>query len=423
MKRITNQLLFVCLLSISSMAGAFAQGGGSITPEGLDPNNHEISLKTLRALFPDKPVAVANELFGGLHAVADITTLLAIDDAKLQIGMLVWVANADGNNNGMYYRYIGDPNTTGNLNGAVADNWESLASLISDVNEEKLFAHTNNGTDDWSVNGGTLSATGEVIDNNNNTNAGDHLIITEDGRKDVYVFDGENSQWVLISQDITITSGGDISNPPVDPNVGDTVITNEGDIYIWDGNTWVITSKRNTVTENNSFTDYSDIGNYDVAANYTDNISGDIVTLKAVDGSYITYAFDGTNWIIIASSEVVVASGYKVYSSVDGASVAELDEFASLEALRSYIADATTTGNQHYWGITAGSSSIEVYYPAAWGNLSYTIVVGGYEFDVATGISITTVDANSVNSTDYSSGELMYKKITITCGNNNVRVR
>ncbi|MDA3854497.1 MAG: hypothetical protein PF444_09710, partial [Bacteroidales bacterium] len=161
MKHFTKKAFVFLLFAILGLSTGFAQvGAGTISPQDITEETSTITLKTIRALFPDQPVAVANELFGGLHSVASIEILHGsadLDTAELQIGMLVYVAETN-----MYYRYKGADadglNHSAQTGSAVPDvldvdgvntnYWESLADIIADATANTVY---NRATKDTST--------------------------------------------------------------------------------------------------------------------------------------------------------------------------------------------------------------------------------------------------------------------------------
>jgi hypothetical protein len=229
-------LLWVAVLTSSII---FAQAG-TIAPQAITEATSSITLKTARALFSDQPVAVANELFGGLHSVQTVAILngssnAALDSAELQIGMLVYVADVN-----MYFRYIGDPNTTGFLNGATnldpvygssLDHWEDLAAIVNAANGDRVF---EGAIADTALTGTFFSAAEPI-------RLGD-IYLTED-RDTNYVYDGDQWKHLSYTQHITYdvfinTLGGTVGTlleSVVDAEAFRTLLANDAAINCTSG--------------------------------------------------------------------------------------------------------------------------------------------------------------------------------------------
>ena len=136
-----KRIILLLLIGFFGLA-SFAQepDEAQSTLPGVTKSSSSVSLKTLRSLFPDVPVAVANEIYGGLHSVNTIDELhgkegdLKLSDEMLQKGMLIYVVEAN-----MYFRYKGEYNGESNgeptdenkgTYGENSDYWQSFTCLL-----------------------------------------------------------------------------------------------------------------------------------------------------------------------------------------------------------------------------------------------------------------------------------------------------
>lgn len=411
MRKITRKALLLLSMTILSMSLGLAQGAGTIEPQAITEETSTITLKTVRALFPDQPVAVANELFGGLHSVADTAELHSaigspLDTAELQIGMMVYVQSAN-----MYYRYKGadgdglnhhtqqSPDTIVDVfdaNGVNLNYWESLVDLIANVSANNVFNRAANDTSTatypfiegdvyitpdttfvWDGLGWTPMALNELDsvathrDSIGDPVSGD--IAVEIDTTWIYA----DSTWIAMS-----TNGVDVINDTTGMSA-----FSEGDIYldddstfVWDGNEWSMLAL--------SVSDSVRTGHRDSIPDST-RIVGDLI-----NNNDSVFVWDGDSWELISILPTASVDSFYVFYSVDGgvtidtigadtATVlsADMDNFreqvSTIPALRQF------TGT--------GSNGVHIYYPAAWGEFFYSILYGGStKISLTNGVSVST---------------------------------
>jgi len=273
MRNFTKKALLFLVFAILGVTMINAQGGGSIAPQEITKSTTNITLKTFRALFPGQPVAVANEIFGGLHSVADVDSLHGKDgvlnDAELQTGMLIYVASTN-----MYYRYKGaDSNGVNGVTNAVFDvdgvntnYWESLADVLAAVMGTHVY-------DD------TLGLGADIYE-------GDVYLAGDT----TFVWDGDNWTTMSLTEVDSVYEDRDMFDIPVS---GDVAVETDT-TYIFDGNEWLVAGVQPSVTMDSIFS----IANGDVRTDEGNTI-GDIYI--AAD---TTFAWNGDSWETLVLSEV-----------------------------------------------------------------------------------------------------------------------
>jgi len=417
-----TRLHLLLLLATVGVLTSYAQGGGTIAPQDMTEANSSITLKTIRALFPDQPVAVANELFGGLHSVNDVDSLHGgsyLDDAELQVGMLVYVASTN-----MYYRYKGEDADGKNHNtqsastvpdvldadGVNTNYWESLADIIAAVTDvDSVYAAFNGDlrTDDDNMVGDVFIAddTTYIWDGSNwqlmsffdvDSVLSNRLGFAAPEMGDVaveedttWIYDG--SQWQSIATEpIDVNVMNDTTGVGANLNAGDLYLAGDT-TFVYDGSDW------QTLALNEGDSVFSQD-----KESLSDNTVGDLVN----NGDSI-YVWDGDDWTLISVLPSAAKDSFIVY--VDSVSADNplpwLGKAVSQEDFRALIQANNAS--------VSGEDGVVLYYPAVWGDftysLGYPLVDPNLKLELTNGISVSTVDPAS----GPQDAEL-YKKVTIS---------
>ena len=470
MRNFTKKALLFLVFAILGVTMINAQGGGSIAPQEITKSTTNITLKTFRALFPGQPVAVANEIFGGLHSVADVDSLHGKDgvlnDAELQTGMLIYVASTN-----MYYRYKGaDSNGVNGVTNAVFDvdgvntnYWESLADVLAAVMGTHVYDDTLGlGADIYEGDVYLAGDTTFVWDGDNWTTmsltevdsvyedrdmfdipvSGDVAVETDT----TYIFDGND--WIVagVQPSVTMDSIFSIANGDVRTDEGNTIgdiyiaadttfawngdswetlvlsevdsvytdrlaydSPNSGDVavetdttYIFDGNEWLVASVQPSVTMDSVF-----VGD---RTSLTANLVGDIVNDK--DSIFV---WKGDDWELISVLPSAEVDSFPIFYSLDGtAHFNETVKASDMDDYRSKMVLNDALKQFH------GENDVYLYYPAAWGNFTYSIVYGGEKISLTNGIDIETIAATGQVGEVYV--HVPYKQVKISSGNQIVEI-
>lgn len=284
-------LLAAIMLVTSAME---AQNNSAPALPSLAPTSSSVSLKTVRALFPNVPTAVANELFGGLHSVTSIAVLnggdqTSLNNAELQTGMLVYVADVN-----MYFRYKGTDLDAAVVTYNAADDadevvlgefgedthyWESLSSLIyNSIKEITTVDATGDILTPSELTNGQISQANLVANGTGvptSPSNGDHFVVQDAKGNPLQSFVYNDGTWTLISSSDQVN-----------------IINNDGP----GGNTDYV------VDGGEIFVDANGDGIHD--AGETTNIEGDYKEgdLIILDGN--TFVYDGDKWTQINSNVV-----------------------------------------------------------------------------------------------------------------------
>lgn len=359
MNKIMKNLLLLLSFAVIGFSTVSAQ---DVTTPDIEEATSSVTLKTLRALFPDQPVAVANELYGGMHSVQDVSDLLTIDQAKLQVGMLVSVQDTN-----MIFRYVSANNSNlgvndGDLNqgayGENTDNWESLADML--------------------LNTAIRDSIGAQI--------GDSLdLLLEMASAQVFTDTTVDATRPFIEGDIAI--------------LGDTS-------FVYDEGWMILADNR---VDSVAYAD----GIATTGPTQTDAVSGDMV-LDTAGGFVTTYVYDGADWTVISVLDTTVEASvdsFQVYfaSVSDPTSItALLAKVEGQEAFRALF-DGTTNLIVDAEVVVDDKEGVVIYYPAAWGDFTYSLNISGTTYiEMTNGISTATVDEPNSGTSG-----VKYKAVTI----------
>lgn len=331
-----NKRSLFALVAFLVMCVAQAQTGpGTLTPADITDNSSSYTLKTLRALFNDQPVAVANELFGGLHSVDSIGVLnganqVALSDSMLQTGMLVYVDSAN-----MFFRYKGKSSTAFN-------------GLPSDA---ELGVYGENTTYWESLDAQILTNLIDTI----NSMISDSVTVLKDS--------------MIVMRDSLITK--------IETNSDSITILKDSMIVMMDSLLIIMDATADSVYQGTSSERLDTL-----------NIVGDIFISEGDNTPDTSFVWDGAEWQLLSITDT---ASYAVYcvTSATADSVQMLSRVVNQAAYRTLLqaSDVDTISSTDATGVS-------FIYPAVWGDFNYSIILDDFKIEMTNGITIshTTVD-------------------------------
>ncbi len=233
---------------------------------------------------------------------------------------------------------------------------------------------------------------------------------------DIYItsdttFTWNGTKWLTLSSE-DVDSVKEVRTYVGDEKMGDFAVESDT-TFIYDGSSWLVASVKNTAKMDS-------VNTGSLGDRKDGSTMGDI---------YITpdtsYTWDGAEWQVLSVLSVEVVDSFQVFVSLDGGTIKTAIDIkaANLEDFRNKFVALAPADRQYTGGATTG---VSLYYPAAWGDFSYSIIYSGNKISLTNGIDVIPVGAGTtlgvVPDTYDTTAANPYKQIKISSRNRIVQI-